>query len=454
MPESPTPHAESSEPHDAGATRELDRRILALAWPNVLSNLSVPLLSAVDLALMGRLDQLRHLGGVALGAAAFDLLYWAFGFLRMGTTGLVAQARGAGDDAEQAAVLARGLFVAALGAAAMLLARAPLEQLAALMMRANDASPAVEAAALAYFRVRIWAAPATLALYVCHGYWIGRGEVRTALALTVVVNVANVIGSLAFVAGLDLGAVGVAWGTLVAQWLGLLVALAVLRRRAAWRHLGRWLEPTATLRFLGVGRDIMIRTLLLVGAFAFFRLQSAAQGEVALAANVILLQLVSLAAYGIDGFAFAAETLVGEARGGRDRAGLRAVVGRSMRWGVALGLLAGVTAYAAAPWLIALFTDHAEVARAARPYLLWAVVGMPIGAVCFIWDGVYIGATATAAMRDAMIACCLGVFVPLWWLTQPLGNHGLWLALTVFMAARGVALGWLAPRSVYALDLE
>lgn len=439
------------DPQPAGDDPDLDGRILALAGPGVLSNLSVPLLGAVDTALVGRLPGLGQLGAVAVGSAIFDILYWAFGFLRMGTTGMAAQAWGADDPDEVDRVLARGLWVAGAAALAIWLLQVPLGDLAFSLMAP---SAQVEAPARAYFSIRLLAAPATLALYALNGWFLGVGDARTPLLIAVASNVVNMVLDVVMVKVWGLGASGVAAGTVTAQYLGLAVALVRFRQR-----VGRWLpvmrrpgvlDPVALRRFVAVNSDIMVRTLCLMASFTFFTARSAAAGDRVLAANALLLQLWHLMAYFVDGVAFAGETLVGQRVGARDPAGLRRLVRRLFLWGAAFGAAAATLYALAGVPLLRLFTDKPALVEDARRYLGWSVAAALVNPVCFVWDGVYLGATASRALRNAMLASTFLVYLPAWaLLSSSMGNHGRWAALLGFMVARGLTLTWLAEGAVY-----
>ncbi len=310
----------------------MDKQILRLAVPNILSNLSVPLLSAVDTALVGHLDGLYFLGAVALGSMIFNSIYWGFGFLRMGTTGLTAQAFGNEDQREAATIFYRAMLIAGISALSLLLLASPI---AALSFYLIDGSPEVEKFAASYFFIRIWAAPATLALFVIHGWFLGLQNARYPLYLSLLVNSLNIVFSVYFVNELGWHSDGVAMGTVCAQYIGLGIAIVMLYRHYRGRlttfRISEVLQRTALGRFLSLNLDIFIRTLCLVFAFAFFTAKAAAYGDDILAAFTILLQLWHLLSYFIDGFAFASESLVGKYVGARDQKNLDLVITRSFR---------------------------------------------------------------------------------------------------------------------------
>lgn len=422
------------------------RRVWALALPIILSNLSVPLLGAVDTAVMGHLDSPAYIGAVAVGALVFSYIYWGFGFLRMGTTGPTAQAIGAGDGAEARAVLGRAMLIGLSVGAVLWLLQAPI---LALAMGLLDASDEVEALAADYVRIRIWSAPAALVQYAQIGWLMGLGRARAVMIQQIGANVLNIVLNLLFVFGLGMTVEGVALATVIAEYAG--VGIGFLLMAPALRSLGgRWdmarlRDPARLKRLIAVNGDIFIRTLCLLSAFAWFTAQGAASGDVVLAANAVLLNFLTFAAFGLDGFAHAAETLVGGAVGARDRESLRAAVRTSTIWALGTaGVLAGGFLLLGEV-LIAVLTGLPEVQSAAAGYMLWAAL-MPLVSVWgFQFDGIYLGATESRPLRNMMILC-LGAYLLMTWALVPLwGNHGLWAAFMAFMGLRGLTLAVLYP---------
>ncbi|RMG64651.1 MAG: MATE family efflux transporter [Bacteroidetes bacterium] len=429
----------------------MNRLILRLAIPNILSNLTVPLLGMVDTALMGRLDSPYYLGAVALGSLVLNFIYWGMGFLRMGTTGMTAQAYGQGDAPAQIHLLGRALLVAGSAALLILLLQRPIAWLGFALI---PGEAEVLELARSYFFIRVWAAPATIGLYALQGWFLGMQNARFPLFLTLLINLANVGLNLWLVLGEGLQSDGVALATVMAQYLGLLAALGLfwLRYRGLLAHL-HWqalVQRAALARFFSVNADIFVRTLCLIFTFSFFTAQSSGVDPLVLAANQILLQYFYTMSFGVDGFAFAAESLVGRFTGEGHQARLRAVLGRLFLWGGGLGIAFALLYALAGGPLLRLFTDQPEVIAAAQPYLGW-MSGLAIaGAVAFLWDGAYIGATAVRPMRNTMLLATFGVFLPAFYLAFPhLGNHGLWLAMLLFMLARSVLLTVLAKRYVW-----
>ena len=418
------------------------RRVWRLAWPMVISNLSVPLLGAVDTAVIGHLPEPHFLGAVAVGALIFNTLYFGCNFLRMGTTGLTAQAYGARDFDAARATLARALLIALVLAAALLALQGPIGWLAFYLV---EPSEAVAGEGMRYFFIRIWGAPAALANIALVGWFIGMQNTRAALALLLTVNGINIVLDLVLVLVYELGVPGVAWATVAADYAGLILGAAVTARLAN-RHGGRWrprhvLDAAAMRRFLGINRDIFLRTLFVITAFALFTTLSARQGDVVLAANAVLLNFVVFFNFAYDGFAFAAEALTGRALGARRRADLARAIRACLLWCLALALLTlAVYGVAGAPIVRAL-TDIDDVRTVAYDYLPW-LIALPLVAVWGIFfDGVFTGVTRTADMRNTMMLAFV-VFVPCaWLLREPMGNHGLWLAMTLLYAVRGIGLG-------------
>ncbi len=424
-----------------------NRRTWALAGPIILSNVTVPLLGMVDTAVVGHLPDPRYIGGVAIGALIFNFVYWGFGFLRMGTTGPTAQAWGADDPAEIRAVLARALLLAFGLGAVLLLVQGPV---GALAFRLLHASAGVEAEGAAYYAVRIWGAPAALANYVLLGWFFGLQDARWPLILQIFMNGLNIILDFVFVMGLGWGVEGVAAATLIAEYAALALGLLLVARRLGMlgegRARGRILDGARFRRMLAVNRDIFIRTLLLITSFALFTDRGATLGDVTLAANAVLLHLVSVSAFGLDGFAHAAEALVGGAVGRRSGADLSGAVRAAMRWGGITAVLTATAFALAGGLLIDLMTTIPEVRVMARDYLVWAVA-MPLVSVwCYLYDGIFLGATRTHEMRNAALVTTALYVAALWILVPLWGNHGLWLALLCMNALRGVTLAAYYPR--------
>lgn len=425
-----------------GADRGSLIRVWHLAWPVILSNVTTPLLGLVDTAVVGRLPGPEYIGAVAIGAAAFTGIFWMFGFLRMGTTGFIAQAMGADDFTEVRAILGRAVLIAIMFGAMLVALQQPLWAGAVHLL---DPSATVEALAEQYFTIRVWTGPATLVNYALLGFFIGLQRPRLALAIQIWLNGVNILLDLLFVIGLDMGVPGVAWATLIGEYsaaiLGLVVALRVLRPnggRFSWPAI---LDPMQCRRLLSANFDIFVRTACLIIAFSWATRVGARLGDLALAANAILMQMVHLLAYGLDGFAFAAEALVGGALGARSLNALRQAVVASTIWALVVSAGVALTYLVAGPLLIAVMTDQPDIQAAAETYLVWIVIYPLLAIWCYQLDGIFIGATQTAEMRNAMILS-LGVFVvAILTLPDLFGNHGLWASLSILNIARTVTLG-------------
>ncbi|HQZ05119.1 MAG TPA: MATE family efflux transporter [Burkholderiaceae bacterium] len=416
------------------------RTILAIALPIMLSNVSTPLLGMVDTAVVGRIPDPAYIGAVAVGSLIFTFLFWAFGFLRMGTTGLTAQALGAGDNEELVASLGRSLLIAGSAGCLMLLLQWPIRETAFALLHASDN---VEQLGRGYFDIRIWAAPATLANYALLGWFIGLGRTDIALVLQLVLNLTNIVLDLWFVLGLGWDVRGVAAGTVLAEIIaaatGLVLAARHVRASGGAWSLARLLIPQQLRRTLVVNSDIMVRSLALIFVMVWFTAQGAAQGDVRLAANAVLLQFISVSAYFLDGLAFAAEALVGRAVGAMRRNALAAAAAMTSIWAGAIAALMALVLWLFGPALIDLLSVDLAVREAARLYLPWAVGAPLLGVWAFQLDGIFIGATRTADMRNAMLLST-SIFLMAWWLLQPWENHGLWAALYVNYIARTLTL--------------
>ncbi|MGB4826020.1 MAG: MATE family efflux transporter [Paracoccaceae bacterium] len=423
-------------------------RIWRIAGPIVLSNATVPLLGAVDTGVVGQLGTAAPIGAVGLGAVILATVYWAFGFLRMGTSGLAAQAHGAGDGPESSAILLRALIVAGVAGLVLIGLQGVLVWGA---FRLSPASAQVEGMARTYLTIRIWGAPATIALYAVMGWLLATERSRGMMAVQLWINGLNVVLDLWFVLGLGWGVAGVASASLIAEWSGLALGLWLCRSAfgPAFAAARARIADAAALRLmLAVNGDIMIRSVLLQLCFTAFIFLGASHGDVTLAANQVLMQFLSITAYALDGFAFAAETLVGQAVGARLAGGVRQATRLAMIWGfVGAGLLGLFFAVSGGP-LIDLMTTSEAVRAEARVFLWWVVVAPLIGSAAWTWDGVFIGATLSRAMRQVMVLC-VGIYVlALAVLVPAFGNHGLWAALMVLNGARSVLMTRRYPEAV------
>jgi MATE family multidrug resistance protein len=421
------------------------RRVFLLAIPLILSNLTQPLLSTVDTILSGHLPGAAALGGVAMGGIFFNSIYWTFGFLRMATTGLVAQSHGAEDEDQLMHHFGRAFLTALLIGVVILLVQAPLISIALNLL---GASPETRANAQIYCSIRIWSAPASLANYTILGYLLGRQKARVALILQATINVVNVLVALGLVLGLHWGVAGIATATLCAEWAGCLIGLGLMLLGGVHPRLVRWSELVhgPSLRHLfALNRDILLRTLSLVAAYAWFTRSGAKMGDAILAANAVLLNFHMIAAYGLDGFANATEALVGQAIGAGRRADFRSILKATFAASFAVSMLISLIYMVFGTRIIAVFTDQEPIRELAGRFLPW-IVAMPVVSVWnFQLDGIFIGATRAPELRDSMLVSFLGflglaVVLQAYW-----GDNGLWCAMLAFMALRAVTLGLRLP---------
>lgn len=413
----------------------------------ILANLTTPLVGAVDTAVMGRLPDPAYIGAVAVGATVFNAVYWMLGFLRMGTTGMVAQAFGARDLPELTAVVIRAVTVALCLGLLLVAAGAPLSALALWLF---SASPAVEQLTATYLELRILGAPALLTNFVIMGTLFGLQRMGTALLVSVVLNVSNVVLDVTFVMGLGWGVEGVAIGTAISEWLaagfgGMLLLRHLQRRGGGWPARAELLRRDRLTDLFGVSANLIVRSFFVQLPFFAYTLVGAGFGDRVLAANAVLIQLFFFMSYGLDALAHAAETLTGHAFGARDRAGLRAATVHTLLWSVLLAGALSLVYLIAGGALIDLLSTAPPVRASAREFLPWVVIA-PLAAVgAFHLDGVFIGTTRTVELRNSMFVALLAYLSTLWLALEPLGNHGLWLAMTVFMVARTLLLALRYP---------
>ncbi len=416
------------------------RDVLAIAVPMILSNATVPLVGIADMAVIGHLNDPSLIGGVALGSTIFAMLFWAFGFLRMGTTGLTAQAAGAGNRAEVAANLYRPLIIAGVAGALLYAFHVPAIVLA---LKLIGGSAGLQTASSSYFGVRILSAPATLANYAIAGWLIGLARANLAFFLQLFLNVLNIALAIALVLFLGMGVKGAAMAAVLAEYVAVAAGLAVTMRllKADGGASAKIFDAKAFLRLINVNGDIMIRTVCLLFAFTFFAAQGARFGDVTLAANSVLRSLSDLSAYVLDGFAFAAEVLVGQAAGAGNLPKFRRAVLLSSVWAAALAIAVSGAFWLAGLLLIEAMTSEPSVRAAAHQFLPWAVIVPVAGVACFQLDGIFIGATRTGDMRNMMIVS-LALFLLCWAVLTPMyGNNGLWGSLIIFFIVRALSLG-------------
>lgn len=416
-----------------------DRQILHIALPSIVSNITVPLLGLIDVSIVGHLGAASYIGAIAVGGMLFNMIYWLFGFLRMGTGGLTAQAYGRHDLEEVTRILLRSLSISLLLALALLLLQYPIRNIAFMCM---DTSEEVRQLATLYFHICIWGAPATLGLYGFTGWYIGMQNSRFPMFIAITQNIVNIAASLFFVFVLKMKVEGVALGTLVAQYAGL--GMACLLWLAYYRPLRKYLRQKALFdrtemkRFFQVNRDIFFRTLCLIAVTVFFTSTGAAYGDVVLAVNALLMQLFTLFSYFMDGFAYAGEALTGKYIGAKDNQSLRLTIRHLFKWGIALSLLFTLLYGAGGKSFLGLLTNDTSVISASEEYIYW-VLAIPLaGFSAFLLDGICIGATATHLMLRSMLVASASFFLLYYGLHDTLGNHALWMAFIVYLALRGI----------------
>jgi MATE family multidrug resistance protein len=403
--------------------------------------------------LMGHLSSPVYIGAIALGGTIFSVIYSVFSFLRAGTTGFTAQSYGAKDSSEISYSLYRSLTIAVLASILIIGIQNPIAKISVVLLKGSDD---VERLAITYFYVRIWAAPANMLLYCFNGWFIGMQNTRIPMAIAIIINVLNIILSIFFVIVMKQDVVGVALGTVIAQYCGLATALVFLftkYRQYLIRIDSRiLLDINKIKRFFKVNTDLMIRSMLLVLTIAFFTNQSAKMGDNILSVNMILLQFFYIFSYFTDGFAYAGEALVGKFIGAKDSKSLNCVIRQLFKWGMYISVPFAIL-YALFPTtFVKIISDNAEIISEIRPYYIYMVLIPIITFAAFLWDGIYIGATASKAIRNTMIISAILVFLPMWYFLTPVyANHGLWIAFLGFMVARGVSMTLFAKKNILQL---
>ncbi|MFC2120190.1 MATE family efflux transporter [Bacteroidota bacterium] len=432
----------------------MNKKILRLAIPNIISNVTIPLLGIVDLAILGHLESESYIGAIAIGGMIFNFLYWGFGFLRMGTTGFTAQSFGNRDLKESLFTLSRAAIVGIGGGLLLIILQKPIAVLSFIII---DGSPEVEELAAQYYYIRIFAAPATLGLYVLTGWFIGMQNTKTPMVIAIVVNVLNIVFNVIFVFGFGLKSDGVAYGTLIAQYLGLILGLYFFIKY--YKKLFKYWSKTAVLKlnafreFFKVNIDIFLRTLCLIFVFSFFTASSAKTNDTILAVNTLLLQFFMFFSFFVDGFAHAAEAMTGKYVGAKNYKGLSKLIKILFLWGLAIAMLFTLIYFVAGKELLWLLTDNQNIIDQSTPYFFWVLLIPLLSFPAFLWDGIYIGAIASKEMRNTMFAATFLVFMPIYLIFHnSLSNNGLWLALLIFLFSRGIFLTLLAKKAIFRIS--
>lgn len=416
-----------------------DRQILHIALPSIVSNITVPLLGLIDVAIVGHLGATAYIGAIAVGGMLFNIIYWIFGFLRMGTSGMTSQAYGKRDLPEVVRLLLRSVGIGLVVALCLIILQVPIRQAAFLVIHPTNE---VKELATLYFHICIWGAPAMLGLYGLSGWYIGMQNSRVPMYIAITQNIVNIVASLSLVYLCNMKVEGVALGTLIAQYAGFIMGLVLwmrhygkLRKYIVWKGL---LQKAAMVRFFQVNWDIFLRTLCLVAVTLFFTSAGASQGEVILAVNTLLMQLFTLFSYVMDGFAYAGEALSGRYIGAQNREAFKDTVRRLFVWGGVMAVLFTLVYALGGNAFLGLLTDDKEVITAADTYFYWALAIPVAGIAAFIWDGIFIGATATRGMLLSMAVAAISFFALYYGFRPILANHALWLAFLTYLFMRGM----------------
>ncbi len=435
----------------------MNKQILRLAIPNIITNITVPLLGMVDTAIVGHLDSSStgadYIGAIAIGGMIFNIIYWNFGFLRMGTSGLTAQAYGAADKTEQMSVLLRSCSIALLSSIILITLQTPIAWIARLCVENKNS---VLDYALQYFSIRIWAAPATLGMYALKGWLIGMQDSKTPMWISILINVLNIVFSYLLAIEYGYGVRGVAFGTLIAQWGGLLTTLIFwgvkygeLRKYIDRRRI--WSSEKLKV-FFSVNRDIFLRTLCLITVTSYFTVASSSMPYPTLAVNTLLMQLFTLFSYFMDGFAYASESLCGRFKGANDDKNLSLCVKKILLWGAGLSLFFTLLYLCFGENILSILTDKKEVLEASRDYIVWTLLIPLCGCVAFLYDGILIGLTQTKLMRNAIFVATALFFALYFGLETFISNNALWIAFLTYLSARSILMFWFSRKTIFSKE--
>lgn len=423
----------------------VNRNILQLAVPSIVTNITTPLLALMDVTIAGHMGAPVYIAAIAVGGSMFNMLYWLFGFLRMGSSGMTAQAYGADDSAATATILRQALLVAIIAGLTMIALRTPI---CGLIIRFMDTDAATSALATEYFHILIWGAPPYLATFALSGWFLGIQNSKVTMWTSLLINVTNIAASLSLVYIFHLGIAGIATGTLIAQWTGFITLLVLALRRCADTHapLRDIFYLPHLQRFFRVNTDIFLRTVCLVAVTMWFTRMGAIQGERMLAVNALLMQFFTLFSYFMDGFAFAGEALTGRYTGASDHVMMRRAIRALLRWGAAVAVIFCALYILAGDMLLHLLSSDAGINSMAHEYLLWIATVPIAGFLAFTWDGIFIGATATRHMLLSMAIATVAFFIAQAIAFPRLANHGLWLSFIIYLSVRGLILSLYARR--------
>lgn len=419
--------------------KNINKEILSLAIPSIITNITTPLLALMDVAIVGHMGDASYIAAIAVGGTVFNMIYWLFAFLRMGTSGMSAQAHGSGDAHELDLVLSRGMIVAVAASMVIILCSPLISRLAFMIM---EVEPAVRTMADKYFTILVWGAPAVLGTYTLSGWALGRKNPKAPMWVSFIINISNIIVSLVLVYVFDFKIEGVAIGTLSAQWLGVIsFAVIVVRKyRPTFPPMREVMLRSALKRFFSVNIDIFLRTCCLIAVTVWFTRVGSQQGVVVLAVNTLLMQFFILFSYFMDGFAFAGEAICGNCLGASDRAGLRRSISALLAWGGGVAVIFTVIYFLCGEWIMHLLSGDVNVIAASREYFHWVVLVPAAGFLAFTWDGIYIGITRTREMLLAIAISTVTYFTLYHLLCPKLGNHGIWIAFLCYLFARGLVL--------------
>ncbi len=431
----------------------MNKQILRLAIPNIITNITVPLLGMVDTAIVGHLnngDGIDYIGAIAVGTMIFNIIYWNFGFLRMGTSGFTAQAYGSKDVQEQANILLRASFIAIAAAFLLIVFQKPIGKLSLMLIEDKNS---VGALALSYFTIRIWAAPATLGMYALKGWFIGMQDSKNPMWISITINILNIVFSFILVFYFNMSIKGVALGTVIAQYGGLITTLIIWKKKygtiAKYFDLKKALSLEKMKLFFKVNSDIFLRTLCLIIVTSYFTIASTKMPYPTLAMNTLLMQFFTLFSYFMDGFAYAAESLCGKAKGENNYNLLKNYVKRFLLWGSAISILFIIIYAIFGENILMIFTDNKDVLEYSKKFLYWILLIPITGFIAFLYDGILIGLTESVIMRNAIFISTLLFFLIYFTLTPLIGNNALWLAFLIYLSGRSLLMMWMSKSKIF-----
>ena len=436
----------------------MNKQILRLAIPNIITNITVPLLGMVDTAIVGHLqngDGVDYIGAIAVGTMIFNIIYWNFGFLRMGTSGFTAQAYGAKDKEEQANILLRACFIAIVAAFLLIIFQKPIGKLSLMLIEDKNS---VGALALSYFSIRIWAAPATLGMYALKGWLIGMQDSKNPMWISIIINLLNIIFSFVLVFYFDMSIRGVALGTVIAQYGGLITTLFIWRKKykeiAKYFNVKKSLSLEKMKQFFKINSDIFLRTLCLIIVTSYFTIASTKMPYPTLAMNTLLMQFFTLFSYFMDGFAYAAESLCGKAKGENNYPQLQAFVKRFLLWGLVISVVFIIVYSLFGENILEIFTDNQDVISFAENYLFWILLIPVTGFIAFLYDGILIGLTESVIMRNAIFISTAAFFLIYFSLSPTMGNNALWLAFLTYLLGRSLLMMIMSRRKIFIKKIK